>query len=75
MMIESDSDSYLNADVIQPDMARVLAAKSEAERLKIAWGMCRSAYRMVQRIVAMELPDLSADEQRQVVAQRMSHGT
>ena len=74
-MIESDSDSYLNADVIRPDMARVLAAKSEAERLKIAWGMWRSAYRMVQRIVAMELPDLSADEQRQVVALRMSHGT
>ena len=43
MMIESDSDSYLNADVIQPDMARVLAAESEAKRLKIAWGIWRVA--------------------------------
>ncbi len=56
-------------------MVRVLASKSEAERLTIAWGMWRSAYRMVQRIVAMELPDLSAKEQQQVVARRMSHAT
>ena len=75
MMIDSDNNNQSNTDVIQPDMVRVLAAKSEAERLRIAWGMWRSAYRMVQRIVAMELPDLSADEQQQVVARRMSHGT
>ena len=75
MMIDSDSNHQSNPDVIQPDMVRVLAAKSEVERLKIAWGMWRSAYRMVQRIVAMEFPDLSADEQQQVVVRRMSHGT
>ena len=75
MMIDSDSKDNSNTDVIQPDMVCVLAAKSEAERLKIAWGMWRSAYRMVQRIVAMELPDLSAEEQQQVVSRRMSHGT
>jgi len=74
-MMDSDTNNQSNTDVIQPDMVRVLAAKSEAERLKIAWGMWRSAFRMVQRIVAMELPDLSADEQQQVVARRMSHGT
>ena len=75
IMIDSDTNNQSNPDVIQPDMVRVLAAKSEAERLKIAWGMWRSAYRMVQRIVAMEFPNLSADEQQQVVARRMSHGT
>ena len=74
-MIDSDNNYQSNTDVIQPDMVRVLAAKSEAERLKIAWGMWRSAYRMVQRIVAVEFPTLSADEQQQVVARRMSHGT
>jgi len=74
-MMDSDNNYQSNTDVIQPEMVRVLAAKSEAERLKIAWGMWRSAYRMVQRIVAVELPDLSADEQQQVVARRMSHGT
>ena len=75
MMIDSDSNNHSNVDVIQPDMVRVLAAKSEAELLKIAWGMWRSAYRMVQRIVAMEFPNLSAYEQQQVVARRMSYGT
>ena len=75
MMIDSDTNYQSNTDVIQPDMVSVLAAKSEAERLKIAWGMWRSAFRMVQRIVAVELPNLSAEEQQQVVARRMSHGT
>ena len=74
-MMDSDTNNQSSTDVIQPDMVRVLAAKSEAERLKIAWGMWRSAFRMVQRIVAVELPNLSADEQQQVVARRMSHGT
>ena len=74
-MSDFESNANLNTDVIQPEMVRVLAAKSEAERLQIAWGMWRSAYRMVQRIVAMELPDLSVEEQQQVVARRMSHGT
>ena len=74
-MIDSCSLDNSNTDVIQPVMVRVLAAKSEAERLQLAWGMWRSAFRMVQRIVAMELPELSAEEQQQVVARRMSHGT
>ena len=73
--IDSDTNYQSNTDVIQPDMVLVLAAKTEAERLQIAWGMWRSAYRMVQRIVAMECPELSAGEQQQVVARRMSHGT
>ena len=74
-MIHSSSKANSTMDVIQPEMVCVLAAKSEAERLQIAWGMCRSAYRMVQRIIAMELPDLSAEEQQHVVARRMSNGT
>ena len=73
-MIDSNSKVNSNMDVIHPEMVRVLAAKSEAERLQIAWGMWRSAYRMVQRIVAMECPDLSAEEQMKIVARRMSHG-
>lgn len=64
-----------NTDVIQPVMVRVLAAKPEAQRLQLAWGMWRSAFRMVQRIVAMEFPELSPEEQQLVVARRMSHET
>lgn len=64
----------IDAD-ITPEMVAVLAAKTEAERLKIAWGMWRSARRMIERIVAAENPGLSKEEQNRLVAQRMSHGT
>ncbi|MFN5538024.1 MAG: hypothetical protein ACK5EN_21335, partial [Planctomyces sp.] len=60
------------ADVIQPEMARVLAAKTESERLRIAWGMWRSARRMIERIVVAERPELSAVEVQTIVARRMS---
>jgi hypothetical protein len=62
-------------DRIDPEMARVLAAKTERERLQIAWGMYRSARRMVQRIVQFEHGDLSPEEQQRIVTNRMSHGT
>jgi hypothetical protein len=56
-------------------MAAILATKTEAERLRIAWGMWRSARRIVERIVAAENPGLAKSEQNRIVAQRMSHGT
>ncbi len=64
-----------SVEVIEPEVVRVLARKTEAERLQIAWGMWRSANRMLQRIVAAETPELSPEERQQVVAKRMSHGT
>ncbi|MFM7924373.1 MAG: hypothetical protein ACKPJJ_29475, partial [Planctomycetaceae bacterium] len=60
---------------IQPELARVLAAKTEAERLQIAWGMWRSARRMIERVVAAKRPELSPVEVQTIVARRMSHGT
>jgi hypothetical protein len=60
---------------IDPEMARVLVAKTERERLQIAWGMYRSARRMLQRIVQFEHRDLSPEEQQRIVTNRMSHGT
>ena len=74
-MIASNPAIDSAADVIQPEMARVLAAKTESERLRIAWGMWRSARRMTERIVAAERPELSAVEVQTIVARRMSHGT
>ncbi len=53
-------------------MAAILATKTEAERLRIAWGMWRAARRMVERIVAAKNPRLSKGEQNRIVAQRMS---
>ena len=62
-------------DVIEPKMAQVLAAKTELERLRIGWGMWRSARKMMERIVAAENPELSPVEWQSIVARRMSHGT
>ena len=61
-------------EVVDWEMARVLAAKTEAERLQIAWGMSRSARRMITRIVAAESPNLSKQEIEREVARRFSRG-
>jgi lauroyl/myristoyl acyltransferase len=61
-------------EIIDRDMARVLAEKSEAERLQIAWGMWRSARRMIACIIAAESPELSPQEREREVAKRLSHG-
>ena len=60
---------------MQSEMVSILSAKTEAERLKIAWGMWRSAQRMIRRIVESENPELSSIEQDKIVSTRMSHGT
>ena len=74
-MISQTSVSEPTNDVIEPDMARVLAKKTEAERLQIGWGMWRSARRMIERIVAAESPEISPEELQNIVARRLSHGT
>ncbi len=74
-MINQDSLVTSATDVIEPEMVRVLAAKTEAERLRIGWGMWRSARKMLVRIVSSESPELTPDELQKAVAKRMSHGT
>lgn len=69
---ETMSQSPTNHDSIDEQMVAILATKTEAERLRIAWGMWRAARRMVERIVAAENPGLSKCEQNRIVAQRMS---
>ena len=64
----------LAQDDMSAEMVAVLVTKTEAERLRIAWGMWRSAKRMIERLIAAECSDLSPREQSQVVARRMSHG-
>ncbi|HEY2415465.1 MAG TPA: hypothetical protein VGI40_24700 [Pirellulaceae bacterium] len=56
-------------------MAEVLAAKTEAERLQIAWGMWRSARRMLTRLLTSEHPNWSAEEVQREVSRRMASGT
>lgn len=61
-------------EIVDREMAHVLAQKTEAERLQIAWGMWRSARRMITRIVAAEFPHLSEEEVQREVAKRLSRG-
>ncbi|MCX7426049.1 MAG: hypothetical protein NTW96_10575 [Planctomycetia bacterium] len=61
-------------DVIDDEMAAILAEKTEQERLEIAFGMWRSARAIIQAIVAAEHPDWSEEEVQKAVARRMSHG-
>lgn len=62
-------------EIIDREMARVLAEKTEAERLQIAWGMWRSARRMITGMLSAEFPELSDRELEREVAKRLSHGT
>jgi hypothetical protein len=69
------SQSKAAQDRIDEEMVAVLISKTEAERLRIAWGMWRSARKMIERMVTVENRELSLEEQRRIVASRMSHGT
>lgn len=69
------ANSRSNDDRLQEEMVEVLAAKSEKERLQIAWGMWNSARRMLVRIVRSEHSDWSTDRIEAEVSKRMSGDT
>ena len=62
-------------EIVDREMATILAQKTEAERLQIAWGMWRSARNMLTRLVQAENNELSADEVQAEVARRLASGT
>jgi SMC interacting uncharacterized protein involved in chromosome segregation len=59
---------------ISPEMTEVYRQKTPTERLQIAFGMWRSARRIVSAAVRHQLPNLSDEQQQQEVARRMSDG-
>ena len=61
-------------DIVDREMAAVLAEKSESERLRIAWGMWRSARKMLTRLVAAEHDNWSDDQIQQEVSRRLASG-
>lgn len=71
-MTQRNTDFPLLYEAVDRDMARVLAEKTDAERLQIGWGMWRAARRMIARIVAAESPELSASEIERETARRLS---
>jgi hypothetical protein len=61
-------------EVIDDDMARVLRAKTGAERLAIGFAMFSSARRMLICHLRNRHPDWSEDEILREAAHRLSHG-
>ena len=64
----------LPMEIVDRDMAQVLAGKTEVQRLEIGWGMWRSAVRMMARILRAEHPDWAEEEIGREVARRMARG-
>jgi len=62
-------------EIVDRQMAEILAAKTEAERLAIAWGMWRSARRMLTQLLASEHSDWSAEEVQREVSRRLASGS
>lgn len=60
---------------LDPEMVRVLAAKSGAERLAIAAGMFRAARRMIASHLRAENPQWSEAMVQDEVALRISRGS
>jgi len=61
-------------EVVDDDMARILRAKTGAERLRIAFSMFTSARRMLTSHLTAEHPDWSQEDVRRETARRLSHG-
>jgi hypothetical protein len=65
----------LVVEVIDPAMAEILRQKSGAERLRIAWGMWRSARDMLYNLLRAQQREWSEQQVQQEVARRLAHGT
>jgi hypothetical protein len=62
-------------EVVDDEMARVLAAKTGAERLAIGFGMFESAREMLSSHLQSRFPDWGAERVQREVARRLSHAT
>jgi Rv0078B-related antitoxin len=61
-------------EIVDHDMAAALRAKTEAERLRIAWGMWRSARDMLRNLLRAERRDWTEQQIDRELARRLSHG-
>ncbi|HEX2223817.1 MAG TPA: hypothetical protein VHN15_06405 [Thermoanaerobaculia bacterium] len=64
----------LRIEVVDDDMARILRAKTGAERLKIASDLFASARRMIASHLAAEHPDWDEERIQRETSRRISHG-
>lgn len=63
----------LRIEAVDPEMARVYAGMSGAERLAVAAGMFESARRMLESHLRSEHPEWEARRLEAEVARRLSH--
>lgn len=61
-------------EIVDHEMARILRAKTGAERLKIASDMFASAQRMIVSHLTSQHPDWTEEQIQQETARRISHG-
>lgn len=66
---------HSDSEVVDDEMARVLSAKTGAERLAIGFGMFRAARRMLTSQLQTEHPEWSERQVEAEVARRLSHGS
>jgi len=62
-------------EIVDLNMAAVHRAKTKAERLRIAWGMWRSARDMPRHLLRAEHRDWPEQDIDRAVARRLAHGT
>jgi hypothetical protein len=61
-------------EIVDRQMAEILAAKTEGERLAIAWKMSRSARRMLTQLLSDEDPDWSPEKVQAELSLRIANG-
>jgi len=71
---DARTDLLRQIEVVDDDMARVLRAKTGAERLRIAASMFLSARRMLISHLTAQHPDWGEDRIQREAAHRLSHG-
>lgn len=70
----TDPMDVLRIEMVDEDMARILRAKTGAERLKIAGDLFASARRMIASHLAAEHPDWDEERIQRETSRRISHG-
>ena len=74
-MMPSNPPRRFTDEVLSDEMAAILRAKSPSERLRIAFGMYRSARRLIELNARRANPEWFEVELCRHVARRMSHGS
>ncbi len=68
------SDKHRRWESVSPEMAEILRQKTGAERLEIAHGLWRMAYKFCTQSVMNQHPTWTEEQVRREVAWRMSGG-